>query len=72
MWYNSGMTTFEKNDRVRARVTAQGLTKGETYTVFDVRVMSLPFGDYVTYHVGRNDNGNLLSISNGHLLLEKV
>jgi hypothetical protein len=48
------------------------LVNGEVYTVFEVRVLSLPFGDYVSYLVGRNDNGNLLSVSNGHLLLEKV
>lgn len=66
------MTTFAKNDRVRSKTNYQGLVLGETYTVFEVRVQRLPFGEYVTYLVGRNDNGNLLSISNGHLLLEKV
>lgn len=65
-------TAFKVGDRVRSKTNYQGLVNGEVYTVFEVRVLSLPFGDYVSYLVGRNDNGNLLSVSNGHLLLEKV
>lgn len=58
---------FKKSDRVTAKVSAQGMTKGMQYVITDIDVQSAGgFGDVVTYQL----NGNMW-ISNGAFLLTK-
>jgi hypothetical protein len=64
------MPTFEIGNTVKANITAQGLTAGNTYKVTNVRSEYLPFGNFVTYIV--SDGTKPLTIGNGHMLLTKV
>ena len=63
-------TAFETGNVVRANVTAQGMTAGNTYTVTKLHSEFLPFGNFVTYVI--TDGTKKLTIGNGHLLLTKV
>lgn len=62
-------TRWNKGDRVKSNVTAQGLKKGEEYTVVDMDEMRTPFGTFVTYHV-TDKNGKKIAVGNGHLVLQ--
>lgn len=53
---------------VKSRIDKQGLVKGETYTVIDVKVQSTPFGQFLTYILA--DGVNEYAVGNGHLVLE--
>jgi hypothetical protein len=67
---------FKINDTVKAEISAQGMIKGNIYTITNVVSDYTPFGTFVTYsvtskerfHSGQKD----LVIGNGHLLLSKV
>lgn len=65
------MARFTQGQKVEANTTCQNMTQGEQFTVVDVHVLSTPFGDFVTYGLQRN-NGETLSVGNGHLLLSEV
>lgn len=61
-------TVFKPGDKVKSKVNAQGLTKGETYEISDVFQKSFGImGTIVTYKL---TNG--LQIGNGHLVLSKA
>lgn len=60
-------TAFETGDVVRANVTEQGMTAGETYIVLDAFIRDTPFGGFVTYIIGKGSEE--LRIGNGHMLL---
>jgi hypothetical protein len=60
-------TAFETGNVVRANLTAQGMTQGNTYIVLEVLTQETPFGTFVTYII---ENGTeTLRIGNGHMLL---
>ena len=69
-------TTFAQGDRVRSRVTAQGLVEGDLYEVAALSTYATVFGGFVTYFVRPLTSAteaakqDLLSIGNGHLILE--
>jgi hypothetical protein len=63
------MSTFQKGDKVVARIEAQGL---KINTVYEVeRVVDLPFG-CVEYYVKTDGDPRVLGIANRHLLLNKA
>ena len=68
------MTTFVKGQAVKAKISTQGLTQGNTYYVIDVNEKQMPWGNFVTYVLTHGDAGKtgLLAVNNGHLLLEAV
>ncbi len=70
-WEPLQATAFETGQRVRAKVSAQGMHEDETYTVVDVERNDTPFGTFVTYML-TDEVGNRLAVTNGHLLLEAV
>ena len=65
-------TTFEVGDVVVARVTAQGMTKGESYLVVDAITAPtiVPGGSFVTYVLQRGDDR--FSVVNLHVLAEDL
>ena len=71
-------TTFTQGDRVRSRVTAQGLVEGDLYEITCVSTYATVFGGYVTYYVRPVDSATEAAkqesfpIGNGHLLLEAL
>lgn len=71
------MTAFTQGDRVRSRVTAQGLVEGDLYDVTAVVERELGmFGTLVSYWLRPADSATRAAkqtqylVSNGHLLLE--
>lgn len=64
------MFSLQIGNTVKANVTAQGMTAGNTYTVTKLHSEFLPFGNFVTYVI--TDGTKELTIGNGHLLLTKV
>ena len=62
--------THKIGTKVISKVNAQGMTEGESYTVVD-RTQSAEFfgGIYITYTL-QADNGDLLTVGNGHLVLQ--
>lgn len=66
------MTRFQKGEKVTAQTSTQGLRRGEQYQVADVKVHSLPFGDFVTYSLASlrpEEPGFEWEVVNGHLIL---
>lgn len=65
-------TTFQVGDVVVARVTAQGMTKGECYLVVDELTAPtiVPGGSFVTYVLQRGDDR--FSVANLHVLAEDL
>ena len=59
---------FNKNDKVKSKVNAQGLNKGEIYTIIGGTTQTTAFGDFVTYTLQGNDGGEH-QVGNGHLVL---
>lgn len=57
---------FEEGERVRALTSAQGLTRGQVYTIERVRENLILGMLFVTYQVGGRE------LINGHLLLERA
>lgn len=72
------MTMFGQGDRVRSRVTAQGLVQDDLYVITSVACRPTPFGDVVTYFVSPIDSATsaakqeTLAIGNGQFVLEAV
>jgi hypothetical protein len=62
------MTAHQVGDKVRSNVEAQGMRRGEVFSV--VAVVRGPFA-IVTYRV-RAEDGRELEVRNGHLVLERV
>lgn len=60
-------TTFHRSQKVTAKMTAQGMTEGQTYEVTQVLVNPMPWGTFVTYELD-----GTLYIRNGHILLQAV
>lgn len=60
---------FMVGQRVRSRVSAQGMRAGEELEVAAVARRSTPFGCFLTYRL-RAADGRELSVGNGHLVLE--
>ena len=67
----SPATTFCKNDRIVASVTAQGMTAGHRYTVTDLAIAPLPFGVFVKYELQPDGGGERLWVRNLHLLASR-
>jgi hypothetical protein len=70
-------TFFEIGQYVRSRVNAQGMTKGSTYYVCGSEFQTNFLGTYVTYLLESQDEmvtgkTKLLTVGNGHLVLELV
>ena len=63
-------TAFETGNVVRANISAQGMTAGETYIVLDVLTQETPFGGFATYILA--DRNKELRVGNGHMLLTLV
>jgi hypothetical protein len=58
--------------KVTSKVNAQGMTEGESYTVVDSTQTAEFFGGiYITYTL-QADNGELLNVGNGHLVLQSA
>jgi len=69
------MTTFSKGQLVKANVTAQGMTKGNTYKIVEIIQRDLMWGSIVTYLIAGNSEeckDGLLHVGNGHLLLSEA
>lgn len=69
------MTTFQKNDKVVARTSTQGLRQGETYRIENVIQNPTPFGNFVSYVVASlrpEEPGFEWTVVNGHLILDKA
>lgn len=64
-------TRHKVGDRVKSTINAQGLKKGEEYTVVDMDEMRTPFGTFVTYYV-TDKKGKKHSVGNGHLVLQPI
>jgi hypothetical protein len=64
-------TTFQVGQRVRSRVNGQGMRVGDTFEVVSFSVRSTFVGGFVTY-VLRGEEGRVLHVGNGHLVLESV
>ncbi len=64
---------FSKGDKVTAKVTAQGMIKGEKYTVTGIdqdTKHSGPWGDIISYEL-TSSKGKKIWVGNSHLLLTK-
>lgn len=57
---------YNVGDRVVARVNAQGMKKGQVYTVTDIEQQVTPWGTFVDYKLD-----NKMWVGNGHLVLDK-
>lgn len=66
------MTRFTVGQAVVSNTNAQGLGKGESYTVVKVDEQPTPFGNVVTYWVKSLVGGEVLPVGNGHLLLTEA
>lgn len=60
---------FQQGQTVRALCSAQGFEAGELLRVAAVEVLATAFGGFTTLSLERA-SGELLSVANGHLLLE--
>jgi hypothetical protein len=63
------ITAFSRGQRVRSRVDAQGLDKGQEYTLVDYSITPTPFGNFV-YYIAESDSGERFTVANAHLLME--
>src|SRR5262245_47737732 len=63
-------TIFQIGDKVTGNV--QGMEADRVYTIADMGILRMPFGDYVTYYLEDGANGERIPIANGHLLLTLV
>jgi hypothetical protein len=63
-------TAFKTGNVVRANLTAQGMTQGNTYIVLEVLTQETPFGGFTTYIIA--DGNKELRVGNGHMLLTLV
>jgi hypothetical protein len=74
---NNNGSRFSVGQNVRALVSAQGLTKGATYLVRDVRVKRTFIGAFTSYQLeamSEMESGEteFLTVGNGHLVLTEV
>lgn len=63
-------TAFNIGDKVVSNITAQGLVKGNKYSIVDIDQNFTPFGNFVSYKV--KGDGKEFWVNNGHLLLSKT
>ena len=63
------MTAFAKGERVVSRVDAQGMTKGEAFTVVDTHTKWVLGMGFTTFFL-KGADGRVLPVGNGHLVLE--
>ena len=64
-------TFFQRNDRLRARVTNQNLHQGMVYMVVDVESQRTPFGTFCTYELRPEHEAKTVFVRNAHLLLDR-
>ena len=66
------MSIFMKGERVKAKISAQGLVQGRIYTIEEVDETVLPFGIFVAYDL-RDEQGTMVNgIQNGHIILHRA
>lgn len=66
------MTRFTVGQAVVSNTNAQGLGKGESYTVVKVDERHTFAGNFVTYWVKSLVGGEVLPVGNGHLVLSEA
>jgi hypothetical protein len=66
------MTTFTVGEQVRSRVDAQGMKRGETFKVVEVRECRTVFGTFVTVVVKNPRTQETRAVVNSHLVMERV
>lgn len=67
------ITAFQVGQTVTSKTEAQGLVKGATYTINAIDSKSYGiFGTVVSYQVKAAVDGELVWITNGHLLLNAI
>lgn len=64
--------SYSVGDRVRSLSSHQGMVEGQEYEVRGRSENRTPFGVFVTYVLAPVEGGQLVSVRNGHLLLESA
>lgn len=65
-------TIFQIGQLVIANITAQGMIKGQTYTVCSIMTEPTIFGTVYAEYGIESEAGELFQIRNGHLLLDRA